>query len=70
MIRILIQLSRYDTIHYITTKCLLFSLWDQKSVQPENHGSTYTFVSAISNITLNTAQHGSFSSVCSENRRA
>ena len=34
-------------------------------------GSTHVFVvSAILNITLNTAQHGFFSSVCSENRHA
>ena len=76
-----IQLSLYDTqiiwyATYITTKqegyCLMSCLWAQKSVQLTSLvGSTHAFVvSAILNITLNTAQHGFFSSVCSENHHA
>ena len=61
------------TIRYITTKqegyCLVSCWWAQKSVQLT--GSMHAFaVSAILNITLNTAQHGFFSSVYSENRHA
>ena len=52
----------HDTIRYITTKqegyCLVSCSWAQKSVQ---------LTSLVLNIMLNTAQHGFFSSVCSEN---
>ena len=55
----------HDTIQYITTKqeghCLMSCSWAQKSVQ---------LTSLVLNITLNTTQHGFFSSICSENRRA
>ena len=55
----------HDTIRYITTKqegyCLVSCSWAQKSVQ---------LTSLVLNITLNTAQHGFFSSVYSENRHA
>ena len=67
---------KHDTIRYITTKqegyCLVSCSWAQKSVQLTSLvGSTHAFVvSAILNIMLNTAQHGFFLSVCSENRRA
>ena len=71
---IAIQLSRYDM--YITTKqegyCLMSCSWAQKSVQLTSLvGSMHAFVvSAILDIMLNTAQHGFFLSVCSENCRA
>ena len=63
---------RYDTypdtvvtIRYIATKqegnCLMSCSWAQMSVQ---------LTSLVLNITLNTAQRGFFSSVCSENRSA
>ena len=68
----------FSMIQYVTQEtkqegyCFVSCSWAQKSVQLTSLvGSTHAFVvSAILNITLNTAQHGFFSSVCLENRCA
>ena len=68
MIRILIQLSQYDTLHNNKTKRVFPRVLLMSSeVCAADIGSTHVFVSAILNVTLNTTQHGFFSSVCSEN---
>ena len=71
MIRIPIQLSLYDTLHNNKTRGVFpcVSLVSSE-VCAADIGRTHVFVSAILNITLNTTQHGFFSSVCSENCRA
>ena len=75
-IRYISRYSFHYTIHYVTTShnniALRLARGHRKSVQLTSLvGSTHVFVvSTILNITLNTAQHGFFSSVCSENRRA
>ena len=70
MIRIPILLSQYDTLHNKKKRVFPCVLLMSSEVCAADIGSTHVFVSAILNVTLNTAQHGFFSSVCSENCRA
>ena len=61
-----ISLSFYDVLFHVSILFKAFSHWSSANITL----SILELTSLVSNITLNTAQNGFFSSVCSENRRA